>query len=393
MHDARRVGLGIGAVGRTIAHAADDALQNAGKTEAVIGEIIVQLRQAIAAGMFAIHRHVFVHGRDTPGLEVINRHDRTARRITRRHHPVHQVVGEVGQRITQRGKLPVQHRDHARLGRVQHHIVEPVVAMHDCGLVARRDVLRQPFDQLFHLRNVDRLGGLVLFGPAMDLAGHIVAFLAEAFEAGFLPVDIVQVRKGLHLRLVDRHAFSRLALGQRAIPQDAAFHHVHHVEHRADHRLVLAQAIRTGDGIAERPERRDHPELPIHSMRAGQQLAWRLAAHHIFLVRGDQLIGRPAPLQSCPRLKPPWRAPCFGKLRVAPKPLPHRTSRHRPSWNRINHWRYKPRSSGGWRPNSLNWNSQKMNLCTRISSTHSMVKVNTVWTWRPGRCSGRILWI
>ena len=242
--------------------------------------------------MLAVHVDIFVHGRDAPGLEIVNRHDRAARGIPRGHHPVHQMIGEVGQRIAQRAEFPVQHRDHFRLGRMQHHIVEAIVAMHDRGLVARRDVLRQPFDQLFHLRNVLGLGRLVLFRPAMDLAGHVVAFLAKAFEPGGAPIDIVEIGKGLHLRLIDRAALGRLIIGQCAIPQDAAFHHVHDIKHRADDTFIGAQAIWPRNGVSQRIERGNHAIFAVHGMRARQQLARWLAAHDIFLVRRDQLIGR-----------------------------------------------------------------------------------------------------
>ena len=45
-------------------------------------------------------------------------------------------------------------------------VVEAVVAVHDRGLVARRDVLRQPRDQLVHRLDLLGLGGLVLLAPA-----------------------------------------------------------------------------------------------------------------------------------------------------------------------------------------------------------------------------------
>ena len=48
-----------------------------------------------------------------------------------RHGPLHQQIGEVGHRIAERRQLPVEHRLHARLGRVEDHVVEPVVAVHD----------------------------------------------------------------------------------------------------------------------------------------------------------------------------------------------------------------------------------------------------------------------
>ncbi len=47
-----------------------------------------------------------------------------------RHLPRHQVVREVGQRVTNRGQLPIKDRDHTRLSRMHNHIVEAKVAVH-----------------------------------------------------------------------------------------------------------------------------------------------------------------------------------------------------------------------------------------------------------------------
>ena len=94
--------------------------------------------------------------------------------------------------MAQRGQLPVEHRQDARLGRMEDHIVQAVVAVHDAGLVLRRDVLRQPFDQLLHRLDLLGLRGAVLLGPAADLALQIVARLAVVAQADRVVVDLVQ---------------------------------------------------------------------------------------------------------------------------------------------------------------------------------------------------------
>ena len=202
------------------------------------------------------------------------------------------MIGEIGERIAQRGQLPVEDRQDARFGRMQHHVVDAVVAMDDGRGLSRRDVLRQPFDQLVHLRDLGGLGHLVLFRPAVDLAGDIVAFLAEAFEARLFPVDIVQSRKGGDFRVVNRSALLWRIVGQGRVPDDATLDHVHHIEHRAGNAVVLAETVRLRDREAERIQGRDDAILAIDGVRRGQELSGRLAAHDVFFRRCDQLVGR-----------------------------------------------------------------------------------------------------
>ena len=126
----------------------------------------------------------------------------------------------------------------------------------------------------------------------MDLAGDVVAFLAEAFEAGLSPVDIVERSERRDLGVIDRGTLLRRIVGQGCVPDDAAFDHVHHVEHRAGDAIVLAKAVGLGDGETERIERRDDAILTINRVGRGQQLARGFAAHDVFLGRRDQLVSR-----------------------------------------------------------------------------------------------------
>ena len=60
------------------------------------------------------------------------------RNVPRRDVPGHAVVAEVGQRMAERRELPVEHREHARLGRVEDQVVEAEVAVHDATPATRR---------------------------------------------------------------------------------------------------------------------------------------------------------------------------------------------------------------------------------------------------------------
>ena len=164
--------------------------------------------------------------------------------------------------------------------------------MNDRCLVARWNILRKPLDQLFHFRNVHRFRCLVLFGPAMDLAGNIIPFLAKPFEPRLLPVHIVQVGEGLQLGFIDLAAHRGLIIGERTVPEDAALNHVHYVEDRADDIFVHAKAIRPRNRITEGIQRIDDTEFTVDGVRARQEIAGRLAAHDIFLAGRDQLVGR-----------------------------------------------------------------------------------------------------
>jgi hypothetical protein len=200
--------LGMGAGRRAVAHPADDALADARQPEQVVAEIPVQVRQAVAARQLAVLGHGLRDGRHAVGGQVLDLGQAAA--LVGRHHPVHQEVAEVGQRVAQGRQLPVQHRHHPGLGGVQDHVVQAIVAMDDRGHVVGRTGGRQEGDQPVHVLDRTGLGGLVLLGPAVDLAGEVVARLAVVGQADGGVVDIVQGRQGGDLGLVDRPALGRL---------------------------------------------------------------------------------------------------------------------------------------------------------------------------------------
>ena len=74
------------------------------------------------------------------------------------------------------------------------------------GLVAGRQMRRQPVEQSVH--GLDRLGfgRLVLLAPARDLARDVTARPAEVGEPQRGVVDGMQARQHIELRFVDRAA-------------------------------------------------------------------------------------------------------------------------------------------------------------------------------------------
>ena len=212
-----------------------------------------------------------------------------------RRQPVeHQVVGEVGERVADGRKLPVEDRDDTRLARVKHHVIDPVVAVDDRRrLLDRRQVFRQPLNQSIH--RLDAPGRLVLevlLRPAGDLPGHVGRGLAEIGEPNGGWVEPVQVGKRAdecqRVR-VSRRPLDRL---ERGIPEDPAVDVFHHVEPGADDGLVGTKRVRLRHRHAAAAERPDDPEFPVHRVRGGEQRARRLAPEHVALSRRFEQVSR-----------------------------------------------------------------------------------------------------
>src|SRR5437660_5168023 len=135
---------------RTIDDAAHDALRDARGAEHVVRDIevpVVRIDRS-AADAAAIRGDVFRLERDAERPEIEPPH--AAEWATAGNVPTHAVIGEIGERVSQRRELPIQHGDDAGFGRMKDEIVEAIVAMNDGGLVVRRNVLRKPFDQPIH---------------------------------------------------------------------------------------------------------------------------------------------------------------------------------------------------------------------------------------------------
>ena len=240
------------------------------------------------AGALAVRGDVLGLRRDAERREV---EPGDAAELLRRDVPAHAVVGEVGERMAERRELPVEYREDPRLGRMEHQVVEAIVAVDDHRLVAGRDRARQPFDQAVHLR--DRVGRRrpVLLRPAIDLALEVVSRLAEALQPDRLVVDAVQRRDhAVHL-VVDGGALARRHPRQRLLPEHAARDELHDVEREPDQPLVLAETVRARHGHAGAAERGDHAVLAVDGVRGGQELRGRrrLRAHHVaHLRRGEE---------------------------------------------------------------------------------------------------------
>ena len=136
--------------------------------------------------------------------------------------PGHHVIREIRHRMAERRELPVEHREHARLGRMEDHVVEAVVAVDDRRLVARRECccgshsIRRSIASIFSVSEA-----LYCRAPAIDLAREVVARLAVVGETDGRIVDAVQRRDdAIHL-VEDRAALARLHARQQRVPQHA----------------------------------------------------------------------------------------------------------------------------------------------------------------------------
>ena len=177
--------------GRAIAHTPDDTLQNAGQSEHVIGNVEIHILNAAASGMLAIKAGIFGGIGDIERVE-INPFQRLGRGTFGRHEPLHQMIGEIAQRMAERRQFPIEHGQHFGLVGMQHHIVQSEIAMHNRIGIIIGNIARQPVDQLVHRVDALRFRHLILLCPAGNLAGKIIARLAEIAQPDRLVIGIVQ---------------------------------------------------------------------------------------------------------------------------------------------------------------------------------------------------------
>ena len=208
------------------------------------------------------------------------------------HVPLHAVIGEVGERISECRQFPVEHREDARLGLVQNHVVEPVVAMHQPHRAGRRQVSRQPCHDALHLLDLLGLGGAVLLRPAVDLTRDVVLAAAVVGEPDCRGVIGMQPRKRRVHGVEHRGAFGGVRARHVGHPNHAALDITHHVERRARDALVGTVDNRLGDREALGRERADDLVLAIDCVRRGEQFSGRLSAQHVSARGRFEIVGR-----------------------------------------------------------------------------------------------------
>src|SRR5262249_41350864 len=216
-----------------------------------------------------------------------------AAELARRDVPAHAVIRKIGERVAQGRKLPVEHREDPRLARGIDRVVEAKVAVDDGRAGLRRDVLRQPGNEVVHRLHRLGLRSLVLLAPACDLAVDVVSRLAERLQSYLFEANGMKTSNDAVELVPDCAALGFRHPRKRLVPQHAAVDEIHDVERRADDRLVLAQDVRPRHREPGRMQRLDDAELAVHRVRRGQKLARRLSPQHeaAAVGGGDQVSG------------------------------------------------------------------------------------------------------
>ena len=206
--------------------------------------------------------------------------------------PCHRNIGEIRQRIAKRRQFPVEHGDNMRILGIENHVVDAVVTMNHAGAGLLGQRFGQPFDQPLHFGHDLGFRQAILLCPAVYLTSEIIAGFAKIGQSGCIDINIVQRGQRVDHRFIGCGAFGRVRPRHRAVPDRAAFDHVHDVEPAADDAVVGAQAIGLGDGKACRMKPGDDFIFAVHGMRAGQQYTQWLAAQHIRPAFGVEPVGR-----------------------------------------------------------------------------------------------------
>ena len=249
---------------------------------------------ALASRARAIAVDVLALAGNAQGGQILAGH---AAELLLRQAPDHRVIREVGERMAERGQLPIEDRDDTRLDAMHDQVVEPEVAVNDRARIVRDDVARQPVDQPVHRVDGLRFRRAILLRPAPDLALEIVARLAVVAEADGPEVHVVQPRDHRVDVVPQRGAFRRVELRQRRVPEMAAVGKFHDEERRADDAAIVAVAIGARHRHVGLAERRDHAVFAIDGVRRRQELAFRLLAQHVraaVRAQPERRIGLPA---------------------------------------------------------------------------------------------------
>src|SRR5262249_5530948 len=136
-----------------------------------------------------VHSHVFALAWDAERPQI---QPRDAAELARRDVPAHAVVGEISARIAQCRELPIEHGKKLRLAWIKDRRLGAGVATYSCRARLRRNVLRQPGDQIVHRSYLLGLRCLVLARPTRDLTLNVVSRFSESLKPNDAEIDGVQ---------------------------------------------------------------------------------------------------------------------------------------------------------------------------------------------------------
>jgi len=195
--------------------------------------------------------------------------------------PQHRAEAEVGERVAECGKLPVEYADDFRPIGMEEKVAQAEIAMGDRHpSVVRRQVPWQPFGD--RLEDADPLARRFpqLLRPARELPLEIIARPPEIGEPDFFRPDGMQLRHGFGHGEIDLTAPLRRQARQGAVVEDAPLQPLHQVEGRAEQLLVLVVEHRARNRDIGGGQRLDDAVLAVDGMRAAQDRPGRLLAQH-----------------------------------------------------------------------------------------------------------------
>mmetsp|Transcript_17516 Transcript_17516/g.42748 ORF Transcript_17516/g.42748 Transcript_17516/m.42748 type:complete len:457 (-) Transcript_17516:478-1848(-) len=190
------------------------------------------------------------------------------------------VVRKVRDRVSDGRKLPVEHRLDPHRCVIIDDVVDPEVPVHDRRLGVWGEVIVEPHDELVHLRDLSRLGCLVLLGPCPYLPPVEALALPELPQPDLRRLVRVHPCEHVVHGIVRGRPFCGLAARHLRVCVDRPRHVVHNIERRPKHRVILAQHVRLRHRKPSAPQRPDDLELPLNSVRASQDLARRFLAQN-----------------------------------------------------------------------------------------------------------------
>ena len=212
------------------------------------------------------------------------------------------------------------------------HVVEPVVAVDDRRRPLLGDPGRETLVDLVDGRQLAGLGLLPLTLPAPELPLDVGLLASQVAEPDLVGIDLVDRDQRVDDALADRPPLVLVELlGVLGGAQDRPLDEPHHVEGRAVHRFVLAEADdgRHRDGRVLK--RGDHAVLASHVVGGAEALAERRAAERPGVPGGvadpEGEVGAPAgdPIEARAAAGPRGRSP-----RTSPRPRRGRSPLGRP---------------------------------------------------------------